>query len=797
MMCASEGWLPESLRPAWREPFEPDPVSTGVGTGPCPTQPSRSQARSTPDPLQAEILPVAVRPETLLTVLAVLLPAGWPAAAAPAAGPPPSPDTGEIVVTARWRAAEALREVPASVAVLDATAVREGAVQHFEELAATVPNLGFSGEGARARYFQVRGSGELEQYEGAPNPSVGFVIDDIDFSGIGGIATTFDTARVEVLRGPQGTRYGANALAGMIYLTSVAPTDRPDALVETLAGSDGARGVGVAGGGPLPGLEDQLAWRLAVQQFTGDGFRRNTFLHRDDTAGRDELTARGRLRWRPAAGWQLDLTALFVDIDDGYDDWSIFNGFATQSDQPGRDAQRSRAASARLEGALNEAVTLVAITAVADSDILFSFDADWGNSALWAPHVYTFTQHTARERRTLSQELRLLSGPAGRLFGRADWVLGAWAQRLSEDNTLTDHGLLHLDASACPPGDPDGYCAPYATDRSIDSRYRATSLALFGEVALPLGPATRLALGLRGERRHAAYDDQLEDRVLPGTQANHFSPTDRLWGGELTLTHDLAATATAYARIARGYKAGGFNPGLARADFSRPGLNVSPEQIAFGPEALWNHELGLHLGGRQAWLDLSLFWQEREAMQVRVPIQLAAGDPNTFIFLTANAQAARARGAEAGFGWRAGEALTLRAGLGLLDTELRRFATRPGFDGHDFPHAPRLTWSAGARWEAGAGWFADLAASGRGGYSFDYDTSTGADRRAGAATQVNLRAGRRWGHWEVAFWARNLFDETYATRGFWFGNEPPDFPPRRYLRLGDPRQFGLSVGWQL
>ena len=81
-----------------------------------------------------------------------------------------------------------------------------------------VPNLNWSGGTSRPRYFQLRGIGELEQYQGAPNPSVGFLIDDIDFSGVGMPATLFDVEQVEVLRGPQGTRYGANALAGLIKI---------------------------------------------------------------------------------------------------------------------------------------------------------------------------------------------------------------------------------------------------------------------------------------------------------------------------------------------------------------------------------------------------------------------------------------------------------------------------------------------------------------------------------------------------------------------------------------------------
>ena len=75
-------------------------------------------------------------------------------------------------------------ELDTSITLLDQETIDSASVQHFEELIALVPNMNWSGDGARARYFQLRGIGELEQYEGAPNPSIGFIIDDIDLSGI-------------------------------------------------------------------------------------------------------------------------------------------------------------------------------------------------------------------------------------------------------------------------------------------------------------------------------------------------------------------------------------------------------------------------------------------------------------------------------------------------------------------------------------------------------------------------------------------------------------------------------------
>src|SRR4030088_2143187 len=135
----------------------------------------------------------------------------------------PADDTlGEIVVTAGLRATS-VAELPQSVAVLDRTTLRGAGVQHFEDVLGLIPDLNWAGGTSRPRFFQLRGIGEVEQYQGAPNPSAGLSIDDIDFSGVGMPATLFDTRQIEVLRGPQGTAYGANALAGFLSGRTDAP----------------------------------------------------------------------------------------------------------------------------------------------------------------------------------------------------------------------------------------------------------------------------------------------------------------------------------------------------------------------------------------------------------------------------------------------------------------------------------------------------------------------------------------------------------------------------------------------
>ena len=121
----------------------------------------------------------------------------------------------EEIVVSGYRITTPL-ELGTSLTLFDEETISLATVAHFEELVQMIPNMNLSGEGSRARYFQLRGVGEREQYEGAPNPSVGYIIDDIDLSGIAGVASLYDVTQVVVLRGPQSARHGSSALAGSL-----------------------------------------------------------------------------------------------------------------------------------------------------------------------------------------------------------------------------------------------------------------------------------------------------------------------------------------------------------------------------------------------------------------------------------------------------------------------------------------------------------------------------------------------------------------------------------------------------
>src|SRR6202030_3976211 len=315
----------------------------------------------------------------------------------------------EVVVTATLRSVP-LEETPGSVSVLSGATLRDAGQQHFEDVLPLVPNLNWAGDTSRPGFFQNRGIGELQQYQGAPNPSVGFLIDDIDFSGLGSAATLFDVDHIEVLRGPQGLRYGANALGGLIYAQSAEPADTVGGHVELGAGNYGERSYGAVLTGPVPELDS--SFRLAAQHYRSDGYYRDVYLNRNDTDRRGELTLRGRWRYQPSDRLRVDLSVLHVQIDNGYDAFTLDGSRNTQSDNPGVDSQHSTGASLRL--ALSEIdlaglgqATATVIGSYADTRVKYGFDGDWGNPILWAPYIYDYNDVQNRKRTTQSLEARL------------------------------------------------------------------------------------------------------------------------------------------------------------------------------------------------------------------------------------------------------------------------------------------------------------------------------------------------------------------------------------------------------
>jgi iron complex outermembrane receptor protein len=679
----------------------------------------------------------------------------------------------EVVVTATLLRDQPIQAVPASITVLDAATLQAAGQQHFEEVLGLVPNLNWSGDTNRPRYFQIRGIGELDEYQGAPNPSVGFLIDDVDFSSIGTVGTLFDMDHIEVLRGPQGTRYGANALGGLIAMQSAAPESEFGARLELSGGDYDTRSYGAMVTGPVAALDS--AFRIAVQQYSSDGFYRNEYLGRDSTDGNDELTVRARWRFQPSNDLRMDLTVFDVRINDGYDAWDIDNDRTTQSDQPGQDRQDSAAASLKVIYAGLGPTTLTFIGTFANSHIRYSFDSDFGNPVLWAPYTYQYSDSQVRERRTHSLEVRLSNtAPAA-----VNWLVGVYQLGLSESLADTSPGIYS------DPTDPDPADAVDVLDVT-DSHFYSANTAVFAALDGALAERWHWSLGARVERRTADYHDFANDLNNPDPLTHAFAPVNDLWGGNAALEYLAATDQHVYVSVGRGYKAGGFNLG--------PGLPAN--QILFQPESDVNLEAGYKadLFSHRLRLDADVFYTRRSGLQLQTGEQLVPNNPNTFVLYNVNAPSGRNYGVESDLAWTPVELIELGASMGVLNSQYHGLTLDgEALPDRALPHAPSWQGSVSATLHGGAGLFLRADLTGRG--SFYYDLPALDPYSSHAYVLLNLKAGVSRDRWSADVWIRNVTDRSYAVRGFYFGDVPPDFPNQQFIQLGAPRQFGATVAY--
>ena len=676
-------------------------------------------------------------------------------------------ELSEILVTAELRETRLLDQ-SGSTSVLTADTLRERAAQHLEEVLNVIPNLNYASGASRARFFQIRGIGERSQFQEPLNPSIGLILDGVDFSGLGAVGTLFDVEQVEVLRGPQGTLHGANALAGLINIRSAAPAVTPALTLQGSLAEYDTWSLGMTATGPL--IEERLLYRLAVQQYRSDGHYENDFLGRDDTNRRDETTVRGRLRWLAGEADTLDLSLLAVEVDNGYDAFSLDNTRRTLSDEPGRDRQDTTAISLAWTGQ-REALDIEATLSAAGSDTEYSFDEDWSFVGIAPDLEYSSFDRYLRERDSSSAQLRLLSTERSRLFGgRGDWAVGIYH--------LADREFLQRQYTYL----ASDFSSSYDTDTS----------AVFGQLDTALTDSLTLVSGLRLEQRRTDYHDS--------KGVSHRRSRD-LWGARLALEYQQIDGALYYAGVSRGYRGNGVNAGMLASVETT--TDPAQQQLlarlgSFDEETLLNYEAGYKASYADGTLQtrLALFYMDREDQQVKGSLVLPREDGSTaFIDYTNNAARGTNYGLELELDWLANERLSLYAHLGLLDASFDRYTAPDGTDmsGRDQAHAPGYQAALGGRMELSRQLYlrVDLEARDRFYFSDRYDLLSD------AYELIHMRLGWQTHQWEIALWGRNLGDTDYATRGFGdFGNDPrKGYVTEPYYQYGEPRSLGVSASY--
>ena len=660
----------------------------------------------------------------------------------------------EVIVTSDFRDASLLATA-ASVTIFDESTIKTRQAQHLEQLLNLAPNVNFSSGAARGRFIQIRGIGERSQFIEPLNPSVGILVDGIDFTGIAGAATTMDIKQLEILRGPQGTLYGANALAGLINLTSNQPTEATQGNLSLAAGSHNTKTVSGAMGGSL---SDDLNYRVAAQSHTSDGYITNDFLKRDDTDNIDELSLRAIIDWRVSDDLNVKLTLFRVDADNGYDAFSLDNTRTTLSDKPGHDRQESTAFALQSNWQANQQFDVVSSISFADSDLEYGYDEDWAFPAICAGQEcegweYNSEDNYLRDRDNSTLDVKLVSRQPLSLLGKnAHWVLGVYARR--QDEQLLRQYTYNV-------GD-------------FSSNFDTTNQAIYGQFDTDIASTLSLITGLRLESRKATYNDS--DGVAHSVDEN-------LWGGRVVLQYKLDESSMVYGLVSRGYKAGGVN-----SDSS-----LSAQDREFDTELMWNFEAGV----KGSWLEqrlqtrLSAFYQQRKDIQIKQSLVQSRDDSNASDFTDyfGNSGKGSNYGMEFEANWFATEALSIQGSLGLLETDYDTPLSAT-LDSRDQAHAPLYQFSLGASLQVSENlsWTADIEGKDK------FYLSSSHDEQSESYWLLNTNLAYSADQWTLSVWGRNLTDEDVIVRGFGgFGNDPRKYyATEAYYQFGEPRAFGVS-----
>jgi len=655
----------------------------------------------------------------------------------------------EIIVTADFRQS-AVEDIAASISVIDPDTMSKKNAQHLEDILLNAPNVNLASGASRARFIQIRGIGERGQFSEPLNSSVGLMIDGVDFSGIGTAGMLYDMEQVEILMGPQGTRYGSNALAGLINLKSRAPESEFGYGLQLQAANAEERGIAGYLTGPAT---DDLFYRVSLQQLESDGFGENRYLGRPTNA-REETTLRGKFRWLISDTEQLDFTTAMIDLDNGYDAFSLDNIRDTLSDEPGFDRQDSKLASLNFSTSRFNPFTLEVMGGFATSDIAYGYDEDWVYTG-FHPFEYSSTDQYFRNRETSSGEVRLVSSEDGALFGgRTSWVAGLYS--LHQDVDLARDYTFLADV--------------------FSSRFIIGRVAAYADTSTALSDSLSLELGVRTERFSAEYSD---------SSGLDFSPDDDLFGGKIGLNYRLANDNLLYASISRGYKSGGFN-----TDGS-----LDTDLREFDAETLWNYEAGFKglLLDDSLQLQAALFYMDRDDVQISSSTVRVRDDGSSeFIDFIGNAAAGSNSGIELSGQWLASESLTLYGSLGLLDAKYEDFINSAGdnLDGRQQAHAPDYQYTIGMDIMFSTALGLDINLQGRDAFYFSDSHSI----RSNSYALLNASLRYQRGNLNATLWGRNLGDKVYYVRGFYFGNDPRDnYTAKGYTQLGEPVRYGLTV----
>jgi iron complex outermembrane recepter protein len=692
----------------------------------------------------------------------------------------------EIIITAQKRE-ERLQDVPVPVTVITAQSLSDANEYRLQDYYSSVPGLNLSTDNRGAPSVSIRGI-----TTGAyVTPTVGVTIDDVSF-GSTVVASAYSPApdidpneisRVEVLRGPQGTLYGASSIGGLIKYVTVDPSfDAVSGRVE-LGGdaihNGNGNGYSASGAINVP-LSDTLAIRANGFIHQDPGYIDNIETGQNGVNKAQVYGGRVAALWQPSEQFTMKLSALLQQSkSDGSSQVEIKRGFADlqQSYLAGTGGydRKTQAFSANLTGKIGTA-ELTSITGYGHSNVSDSFDVSsllgGLTKLLYGVGGDAWVEDNVTQK--FSQELRL----AMPLSSRVDWLFGLY---YTHEHTTPIGGFVLVDPVTFQQ-------VSQAELQRIDQTY--SEYAAFTDFTIKITDQFDVQLGGREGHNSQTYNitttGPLVSIFFPGQTSPVIAPEadshDNSFTYLVTPRFKFSPDFMVYARLASGYRPGGPND---TQDASIP--------RSFAPDKTQNYELGSKADflDRRLSLDASLYyirWQN---------IQLSLSDPATGIGYTGNGSRAKSDGIEL--------SVTAKPLIGMMvsswvvwnNAELTQ-ALPPGFpgiaavgaSGDRLPYSSRFSGNVSVDQEYplwhGANGFVGGTMSYVGDREGEFATAPQRQTYPGFA-KTDLRAGIKYDSWTARLFATNLADR----RGILAGGLGTAYPYA--FNLIQPRTIGFNV----
>ncbi|WP_426687599.1 TonB-dependent receptor [Rhodanobacter ginsengiterrae] len=705
---------------------------------------------------------------------------------------PNTTDLSTVVVTANKRS-ERLQDVPMAVSALSGDQLERQSALSFADYATQIPGLNTVALSPGQTQLVLRG---ITSGANTPNATVGTYIDDTPYGSstvyaAGSVLTPDidpdDVERIEVLRGPQGTLYGANTLGGLLKFVTTPPDST------RFAGRLQAGASSVAGGGDgfdthgminLPLVQDKLALRVNAYSRHDAGYVDNVATGEKDVNDAKVRGGRAQLLWTPSDRFSLRLSALAQNLtgdalaNNGVDVDPLglqpIHGDLKQSRAPGTGQfdVRYRLYDASINADFGWS-KLVSSTSYGTLDRGYNGDVTAAYGPILGPALgLTDAGFSIRNPMSLgkfTQELRLQSREDQTL----EWRVGVFYTR---EHTHNVQDVLLFDANAGTPIDFPLTLGHIAVGPAV-----FTEWAGYGDVTWHATDRFSILLGARYSSDKTTFT-QTGTGILVGdsnfTIKGSDSPTTFLFNPSFKFSENLMA----YGRVASGFRPGGPNVGVP------PGLGAP---VTFGPDKLVSYELGLKstLLDRHMTFDLATFYIDWSKIQLT---SFAGG----FSFL-GNGGKAQSQGFEGSWQYAAAPGLMLTANTTWTDAQLSEDtpAGLYGYKGDRLPSVPKWNANFGIDYDfpLADGWSAFVGGSYRyvGSRLSDFSTAPGPRYTMPSYSGVDLRAGVNHGAWTFKAYVKNLGDKRGLTS---IGPETTDPTASPFAATYvTPRTVGLSA----